>query len=692
MVYFKVYLPQAVSRAHSEGKQLNGNSAGRVITERSTNVKTDRKGLTGSRLIRLMVILLLLGLPAVTRAESSWQNLQEALRQAEDGSVIILDGDVTASADNSAISIEAGRCVTLDLNGHTLDRSLEQLTAYGYVLKVQEGAILIIRDSGKGEGVITGGYHGTGGGIVNHGTLIMEGGCVTGNTAQDSGGGIANYGTMVLTGGRVSGNTSLGNGGGIYNQAKAHLTIHGNIVSGNSAAEGGEFANDGMLTVVSARPQEVLREDMPVLHAFITQLSVVPAAILLLILLLTVWLDSYIGRKRKRSMIVIISLVLGLMIQNYLEFRLVQIRADNVSRITVSIFGYAVRPVILAMFLSVVKPGGKHWPAWVLTGINAAVYMTAFFTDTAFGFTPDTSAFGPGMFVSGPLYHTCTVVSLLLFIQLTFLSIRQFHPVTQGESWLPVIMGVLIAGAVAMDYTTVVDEQPLSFLTIAIVITCIFFFIWLHLQFVREHEQGLRAEQRIRIMKTQIQPHFLFNTLNTIRALYAVDPGLAESTLEKFSKYLRQNLDSLEQRDLIPFSREMEYTRLYADIEMLRFQNIRMEYRIEDADFDIPPLTIQPLVENAIRHGVRIREEGIVTVSSRREENFHVIEILDNGAGFDTDAKKEPEETHIGIANVKSRVESLCGGTLDVKSEIGKGTRVILRFPAGPAGGKGRRK
>ena len=640
-----------------------------------------------------MVILLLLGLPVSARTESSaWQSLQEALQQAEDGSVITLDENVTASADDSAIFIDAGRCVTLDLNGHTLDRGLDQWTAYGYVLKVQEGAILTIRDSGEGEGVITGGYHDNGGGIVNRGTLIMEGGCVTGNTAQDSGGGVANYGTMILTGGRVTGNTSLGTGGGVYNQAKAHLTVHGNIVSGNSAAKGGEFANDGTLTVVSAQPREALREDMPVLHSFITQLSAIPAAILMLVLLLIVWLDSYMGRKRKRSMIFIIFLVLGLMIQNYLEFLLVQTGAGNAARIPVSVFGYAIRPVILAMFLTVVKPGGKHWPAWVLAGVNAAVYMTAFFTDAAFGFTPDASALGPGMFEQGPLYHTCTVVSLLLFIQLAYLSILQFHPVTQGESWLPVIMGALIAGAVVMDFTVVVYEQPISFLTIAIVITCIFFFIWLHLQFVREHEQGLRAEQRIRIMKTQIQPHFLFNTLNTIRALYAVNPGLADSTLEKFSKYLRQNLDSMEQQNLIPFSREMEHTRLYADIEMLRFQNVRMEYRIEDADFDIPPLTVQPLVENAIRHGVRIREEGIVTVSSRREDKFHVIEIRDNGAGFDIGAKKEPEGTHIGIANVKSRVESLCGGTLDVKSEIGKGTRVILRFPAGPAGGKGRKK
>ena len=113
--------------------------------------------------------------------------------------------------------------------------------------------------------------------------------------------------------------------------------------------------------------------------------------------------------------------------------------------------------------------------------------------------------------------------------------------------------------------------------------------------------------------------HLRCNALNTIRALYAKDPPLADRTLEDFSAYLRQNLESLSQTDLVPVAKEMEHTRLYAEIEALRFPNVRVEYRIEDESFTIPALTIQPLVENAIRHGVRSRKDGLVTVSTARE-------------------------------------------------------------------------
>ena len=645
-----------------------------------------------STLLNIIPTYLLSGLAAVlliavsfpgsqARAETSaWQALQEAIDQAEEGDVITLSEDVTALDGEAMITIAPGKRITLDLNGYTLDRNLkERRKDNGCVLFIQEGAIFTLMDSGEAMGTVTGGYHNNGGGIQNHGTLIMEGGCVTGNTALHSGGGIANYGVMVLTGGSVTGNTALGEGGGIYNHPKAYLTIHGDPVFGNSAPDSPDIANEGTLSSASEQADEAYKEDMPVLKRFMNQLSVLPTAVILFALLLVVWLDSYMSRERKRAMIVILVLVFGLMIQNYVECKIAPMKGSNALRLPLSVFAYAVRPAILAMFLSIVKPGGKYRLAWAMVGVNAAVYMSAFFSDVTFKYSPD--ILSGGHFIDGPLHHTCTVVSALLFAWLLILTIRQFQLRTMRESWIPFFVTALVAGAVLMDFTVIFDEQPVSFLTMAIVISCVFYYIWLHLQFVREHEDGLRAEQRIQMMKTQIQPHFLFNTLNTIRAVYTMNPPLADQTLEKFSKYLRQNLDAMEQPDLIPFPKEMEHTRLYADIEMLRFPHIRMEYRIDDEDFVIPALSVQPLVENAIRHGVRGREEGIVTVSAWMDETCHVVEIRDNGVGFDPDARKTPGETHIGIENVRSRLEQLCGGTLKVESEIGKGTIVTIRIP-----------
>ena len=108
---------------------------------------------------------------------------------------------------------------------------------------------------------------------------------------------------------------------------------------------------------------------------------------------------------------------------------------------------------------------------------------------------------------------------------------------------------------------------------------------------------------------------------------------------------------------------------------------IFVEYDTPHINFSVPSLTLQPLVENAIRHGVRIRKEGLVTVSAHRTKEGHEIVVRDNGKGFDVTAAVTGEGSHIGLRNVRERVERMCGGTLTVESEIGVGTTVLIRLP-----------
>jgi sensor histidine kinase YesM len=198
----------------------------------------------------------------------------------------------------------------------------------------------------------------------------------------------------------------------------------------------------------------------------------------------------------------------------------------------------------------------------------------------------------------------------------------------------------------------------------------------------RKREQSLMAEQRIQIMMSQIQPHFLYNTLSTIQALCRKDPELAAQTVEKLGDYLRQNLAALGQSDLIPFNKELEHTRIYVDIEKLMSPDMEIEYQINDYNFLLPALTIQPLVENAIRHGIRGVKGGRITISARRDEGYHTIEITDNGKGFDVnDTLDTAGGKHIGIRNVSERVEKMCDGTLDVESTPGTGTTVTIFIP-----------
>ena len=180
---------------------------------------------------------------------------------------------------------------------------------------------------------------------------------------------------------------------------------------------------------------------------------------------------------------------------------------------------------------------------------------------------------------------------------------------------------------------------------------------------------------------SQIQPHFLYNTLSTVQALCRIDPEKASEVTEKFAKYLRQNLESLDKDECIPIKKELEHTRIYSEIEMVRFPQIEIIYDIKDEDFSIPALSIQPMVENAIRHGVRIREHGVVSISTDFGERFHKIVIKDNGKGFDVKSLETMESSHIGVKNVKERIEKMCNGVVNIESTIGEGTTITIRIP-----------
>ena len=628
--------------------------------------------------LALLAVLSFIDTARADFGTDTWSALQEAINRADSGAVISLPCDLTALYSDAAINIPAGKRLTLDLNGHTLDRNrMERDDHVGSAIHIEAGASLTLRDS-VGTGLITGGNHDNGGGILNRGVLIMEGGRISGNAALHTGGGLANYGTMVLMGGSVTGNTALLQGGGVFNQAKARLSVDEGIVSENSAPSQGDIANEGTLTVIGTENGQARIEDMPILRQFMAQLSVIPTAVLLVGLLLTVWLDNYLDMNRKRDMVVIIALVFSLVLQNYLDNKLSATAAYNALRVPVAIYGYAVRPVILTMFLYIVKPDGRHRIAWALVAVNALAYLTAFFSDIAFHYTV------AGHFKGGPLRQTCTVVSALLLGYLLFLTVRRFHPLTRRESWIPILVTALIAGAVVMDFNALFDEPPLSFLTIAIAISCVFYYVWLHLQFVWEHEVALKAGQRIQLSLSQIKPHFLYNAMGAIEALCDSDPQKAGQAMARFTEYLRGNIDAIDCMSAIPFDRELEHTRLYLEIEQLRFGSaLNVRYDVRCTGFSLPALTLEPLVENAVRHGIRknVRGIGTVSVATRETGEHYEITVTDDGPGFDPSSLLDDGRNRVGIRNVRERLQSVCGGRLQIVSAPGKGTTATIIIP-----------
>ena len=401
-----------------------------------------------------------------------------------------------------------------------------------------------------------------------------------------------------------------------------------------------------------------------------------PILTLLAGLIFVIRTDPYLSMGQKSTLRLIIALVFCLIGQGFLDYFLSEGTPRILFRTGAAALGYILRPVILILFFYLLRPGRRYTAWWILIGVNTLIQLSAFFTDLPFHID------GRNRFHRGPLNWFCLALSAALLLQLLIDSVLQFRSGRRAETGIPLFSTLVVVASVLLDRFAAADS-PLSYLTRAVVISSVFYYMWLHLQFLREHERGLKEEQRVQIMMSQIQPHFLFNTLNTIRALYTKDPPLAERTIEDFSLYLRQNLESLGRTEKIPLSRELEHTRLYAEIEKLRFPGIRVEYDIREADCLIPPLTVQPLVENAIRHGIRGRGDGWVRITSRTEGGRCVITVEDNGCGFDKGVLDGETPGHIGLKNVRARVEQMCHGTMTVDTAPGKGTRIEVSVPVG---------
>jgi LytS/YehU family sensor histidine kinase len=201
-------------------------------------------------------------------------------------------------------------------------------------------------------------------------------------------------------------------------------------------------------------------------------------------------------------------------------------------------------------------------------------------------------------------------------------------------------------------------------------------------QVEQERAYKLLAEAQLSTLESRIHPHFLFNTLNSIAALIPSDPVRAEDTVGKLASLLRFSLNA-HHRGLVPLSQELKIVRDYLEIERTRFgERLRYEIAVPEAldDVKVPPLALQSLVENSVKHVVSQRTQGAaIQLSGGVDAGQAHFEVIDDGPGFSLDAIT-PEH---GLGNLVARLELLFGGAgqLEVSRENEK-TVVRLSFPA----------
>ncbi|GAA6396008.1 sensor histidine kinase [Solibaculum mannosilyticum] len=282
----------------------------------------------------------------------------------------------------------------------------------------------------------------------------------------------------------------------------------------------------------------------------------------------------------------------------------------------------------------------------------------------------------------GSLFLISQLVPLFCYISFTVLVIVHRKKLTRREVmfFLLYIFVPLGGGAIQMLL------RGVAVVNIGVALALLF--ILVNIQF--EHELAFRrqeqelAELRIDIMLSQIQPHFLYNALGTISHLCKRDPEKAQKTIKEFSLFLRANMDSLKTHSPIPFEKELDHVMNYLYLEQQRFQDrLRIVYDIQITDFFIPSLTLQPLVENAVRHGILKKEEGgVITIRTKKEKGQAIVTIEDNGIGIKRAGKYSNlgDHAHIGIENVRTRLLEMVNGSMEIESND-QGTTVTLRIP-----------
>lgn len=312
------------------------------------------------------------------------------------------------------------------------------------------------------------------------------------------------------------------------------------------------------------------------------------------------------------------------------------------------------------------KNRAKKW-LFVVIQILAVIQIIAIILNVFFGYfyTIENTNYVPTPKTGGLQY----IYSMIVFI------VSLYFAVTTKTSFK--IKAPFIAINILPLFVSILQQfhYTLSFMYISVLAALIILYINIQV------DMGRRIEEfKNKVMISQIQPHFMYNTLTTIKALCKVEPDLAAKTITNFADYLRGNMDFASLSSTIPFEKELNHTRIYTEIEALRFDNIKFEFNIEDKDFEIPALTVQPMVENAVRHGVRSKPDAHILIHTYAEENYHVVVIKDNGKGFDH-AQFNGSRTHIGLLNTRLRVERLVNGKFDAESIPGEGVTITIKIP-----------
>ncbi len=327
--------------------------------------------------------------------------------------------------------------------------------------------------------------------------------------------------------------------------------------------------------------------------------------------------------------------------------------------------------------LAITDPNARRSPQFLLLNVLGALHIVLIILDRIFHlfYYLDQA----NVYCRSSAYPFSLVVPGLMLLLGFWILLRCRKTVPRGERLeLWCILLIPFAGLILQGF--VQNVTPIAALAAALMLYTVLTRQQIR-DLHRQQEENLRLQTEV--LLSEIQPHFMYNTLGAVAELCDSDPARAMDTTLLFSNYLQGVMRSLGTK-MVSFSQELEQLRMYLDLDKVRFEDaLTVEYRIEATDFQLPSMCLQPLVENAIRHGVRKNKEGrgTVTISSRACGDCWEISVADDGPGFEALRQPDRDRIQVGLNNVRERLRLICGGSLELVSQPGAGTVATVRIP-----------
>ena len=321
----------------------------------------------------------------------------------------------------------------------------------------------------------------------------------------------------------------------------------------------------------------------------------------------------------------------------------------------------------------------ENWPKSPLFRAVTALWLAFFamlnttpFTTWFYYVTPE------NQFCRGPLYPLSLIVlsAIVLLNIVGVIRMRNHLPQGYFAAFLAGLLPLSIAIFLHFFFSVFV------LITVSIIIGAFSMFIIILSEQIGRYLRQQReiVKQQSNIMVLQMRPHFIYNTMMSIYYLCKQNPDLAQQVTLDFTTYLRKNFTAIASEDLIPFPEELEHTRAYLAVEQAQFEdNLFVDYDTPHTRFCLPPLTLQPIVENAVKHGMDQDSEPLhIFIRTRDTGSGSEIIVENTGAEYKSADDKEP---HTALKNIRERLEMMCKGTITIMPRDGGGTVVKLMIP-----------